>query len=70
MECTTAPTARIIACGVSLWKMLRPISTPAAPFAIALYAMVSASRSGSFLPPAITSGTGHAAATVSKSFSQ
>jgi hypothetical protein len=32
---TTAPTARIIACGVSLWKMLRPMSTPAAPLAIA-----------------------------------
>jgi len=29
--CTTACTALIIACGASDWKMLRPMSTPAAP---------------------------------------
>src|SRR5215471_10825510 len=29
--CTTAWTALIIACGASDWKMLRPMSTPAAP---------------------------------------
>ena len=28
---TTARTARIIAAGASLWKMLRPMSTPPAP---------------------------------------
>src|SRR5262249_43388530 len=29
--CTTAWTALIIACGAPDWKMLRPMSTPAAP---------------------------------------
>jgi hypothetical protein len=34
--CTTAWTAAIIAFGVSDWKMLRPMSTPAAPCCTAL----------------------------------
>ena len=34
--CTTAPTAAIIAFGASDWKMLRPMSTPAAPCCTAL----------------------------------
>src|SRR5215475_8779566 len=34
--CTTAWTALIIACGASDWKMLRPMSTPAAPCRTAL----------------------------------
>ena len=34
--CTTAPTAAIIALGASDWKMLRPMSTPAAPCCTAL----------------------------------
>src|SRR5262245_51336222 len=63
--CTTALIAAIIAFGASDWKMLRPMSTPAAPPCTALWAMVSASSSGSFLPPAITIGTGQEAVTVS-----
>src|SRR5229473_966790 len=69
-SCTTALTALIIATGSSLWKMFRPMSTPAAPSSMARYAIVSASSSGSFFPPAMTSGTGQAAATVSKSSAQ
>ena len=34
--CTTAATAAIIAFGASDWKMLRPMSTPAAPCCTAL----------------------------------
>ncbi len=46
---TTARTARSIAIGASLWKMLRPMSTPAAPSATALWAIWSASSSGKLL---------------------
>lgn len=35
-SCTTARTARIMATGWSLWKMLRPMSTPDAPASMAL----------------------------------
>ena len=55
--------------GESHWKMLRPMSTPDAPRAIALHVIVSASRSGSFLPPAMTTGTGHVEVMRSKSSS-
>src|SRR6476646_3724965 len=64
--CTTALTAASMAFGACDWKMLRPMSTPAAPCCTALEAMVSASSSGSFLPPAITIGTGQDEVTVSK----
>jgi hypothetical protein len=66
LSCTTAATAAIIAFGASDWKMLRPMSTPDAPCCTALWAMVRASSSGSFLPPAMTIGTGHDAVMVSK----
>src|SRR6266511_2384058 len=65
-SCTTFATAWIIAGGESDWKMLRPMSTPAAPSCTARYAISSASSSGSFLPPAITTGTGQPAVTFSK----
>ena len=61
---TTARTARIIAAGASDWNMLRPMSTPWAPLSMALWAMVRASSSGSFLPPAMTIGTGQQEVTV------
>ena len=56
-----------MASGCSDWKMFRPISTPLAPLDMALQAISSASASGSFLPPAMTMGTGQAEATFSKS---
>ena len=50
-----------MAAGDSAWKILRPMSTPAAPSCTALEAIWSASSSGSFLPPAMTIGTGQEA---------
>lgn len=61
-----ARTAWIMPTGQSDWKMFRPMSTPAAPSQTARKAIVSASSSGSFFPPAITMGTGQEAVTVSK----
>ena len=46
--------------------MLRPMSTPLAPSRTAFAASSSASFSGSFLPPAITTGTGQVRTTCSK----
>src|SRR5215212_778042 len=63
---TIACTAFIIATGQSDCQMFLPMSTPAAPCVIASYASFSASGSGSFLPPAIISGTGHPSTTSSK----
>ena len=51
-------------------KMLRPMSTPEAPWSTARQAMSRASASGIFLPPAMTIGTGHPATTSSKCSSQ
>ena len=56
-----------MAIGDSAWKMLRPMSTPTAPPAMALAVISSASSSGSFLPPATTTGTGQVPLTFSKS---
>ena len=64
--CTTARTAWIMATGFADWKMLRPMSTPLAPSRTAFAASSSASFSGSFLPPAITTGTGQVRTTCSK----
>lgn len=64
-----ALTARII--GIGNWdcQMFRPMSTPADPALIELYASSSASRSGIFGPPATITGTGQLFTTLSK-FSQ
>jgi hypothetical protein len=59
-------TAFSMASGALDWKILRPISTPDAPWSIARQHISSASCSGSFLPPAITIGTGQLAVTFSK----